>query len=358
MDFTKESLSFLEVFGLVSNTKSFLNDKINIQSDEDKIYFSQYGDDSKLIYTMDNVTKENINVTYLINQLNSMIKSCNEGDIISITPTNLAFGKNSEYKFESYDFSNSHPKSYLKMINDNDNKKFNIIDLAKYNNVKKFIANEKELNCVSLQDNHFVSFNNQIIAVSKTENNIDEKLDLSPIFFTLVNSLGLKEVTLVSLQDSQFFYFNSNNLNVFLPINDYIIPFVFSDDVKEELSQPYFVSCDRNNFMNVLHRINIVSQMNTETRVYVSFEKDKMIIESIENKEGGHGKEIVEATVSKELEGFYVILSIFYLNSIVSLLKGNTITMNMKPNKDIKAIRIVDEKDTDYYVHLPFEYVD
>ena len=355
MDFTKESLSFLEVFGLVSNTKSFLNDKINIQSDEDKIYFSQYGDDSKLIYTMDNVTKEKINVTYLTNQLNSMIKSCNEGDIISITPTNLAFGKNSEYKFESYDFTDSNPKSYLEMISKNDNKKFNIIDLAKYNNVKKFISNEKELNCISLQDNHFVSFNGQIIGISKTENNIDEQLNLSPIFFTLVNNLGLKEISLMSLQEGQFFYFNSNNLNVFLPVNDYSIPYVFGDDVKEELNQPYFVSCDRNNFANALHRISIISQMNPETRVYVSFEKDRMIIES---KDNGQGKETIEATVMKELEGFYIILSSSYLNSIVSLLKGNTISMSMKPNRDIKAIKITDEKEVDYYVHIPFEYVD
>jgi hypothetical protein len=355
MDFTKENLSFLEVFGLISNTKSFLSDKINIQSDDNTVYFSQYGDDSKLIYTMENITKEKLNVTYLTNQLNSMIKSCNDNDKISITSDGLTFGKNSEYKFESYDFTDSHPKSYLEMIEGNDNKKFKIIDLVKYNNVKKFISNEEKLNCASLQDNNLVSFNGQIIAISKTENSISEQLNLSPNFFSLVNNLGLKEVVITSLQDGQFFYFKSGNLNIFLPVNDYSIPYVFGDDVKEELNQPYFVDCDRNNLANALHRISIVSQMNPETRVYVSFEKDRMIIES---KDNGQGKETIEATVMKELEGFYVILSSSYLNSIVSLLKGNTITMYMRPNKDIKAIKIVDEKEVDYYVHIPFEYVD
>ena len=58
MQFTKQQLSFLKLYLNVSDTKSFLGDKINIKCIDDKFYFSLYGTDTKVITTFDNTKQE------------------------------------------------------------------------------------------------------------------------------------------------------------------------------------------------------------------------------------------------------------------------------------------------------------
>ncbi len=352
MEFTKQQLSFLEVFGMTTNTKSFLNDKINIQTDDSNIYFSQHTDTVKLIQVFDNITKEKINVTYSTNQFAAMVKSCQDDEKIEISSEGVKFGKNSEYKFESYDISVDDPKLLLDLVS-NKNQTYLLIDFGKINNVRNFISSDEDYNCISLQDNNYITFNGAVIAISKSDNNIEEKLYLPAIFFNIINQLKLETVNIFSLQNGEYYNFNVNGLNVFLYIKEYGIPYVFGDEIKSEFEHPYSVECCKKDISNALSRIKIMSQSNPEMRVFVKFTNNKIIIESKDNQ---YGKEEINATYDKELEDFYLILSSHYLYSIVNLLKGEIIKIFVKPDKEIKAIKIIDEKENNFYVHIPFEY--
>ena len=353
MRFTKQQLNFLEVFAMVSNTKAFLNDKVNIQTKDNKVYFSQNTDNVKLIQVLEvQGQTDQINVTYLTNQLSAMVKSCQDDDVISISAEGIKFGKNSEYKFESYDVSIDDPNTILNMAAAPE-KSYALGNFEKINTIKNFISSDENFNCISLQDNNFISYNGQVIAISTSTNDIKELLYLPSVFFNIIDKLKIKEVNLALLQNGEYYNFKSNDLNIFLSIKEYGIPYVFSSEIKSEYDHPYSVECNKKEILKALNRIKIISQSNPETRVYVQFTNNKIIIES---KDGQYGKEEVDAVYNNELKDFYVILSSSHLYSIASLLVGETVRMFLKPDKSINAVKIVYEKEENIYVHIPFEY--
>lgn len=355
MEFTKQELKFLDIFSACTGNSNnfFLNDKFSIESDEDNIYFYQYTDKVKLIYTLENKWKdENINVTYLTNPFNAMVKNCDDKEKISITQKDTKFGKKSCYEFESYDKSVEKPKVYLDMMKENQNV-YTIIDLNKINQIKSFISIEDNFNCVSLQDNYFVTYNGQIIGVSKTNNDIKELLYFPSMLFTLINSLKINEIKLNLLQNNEFYSFTNDKLNILLQKNDYALPYIFDTEIKNQFEHETKIECLKKDLLTSLQRIKIISQNNPDTRIYLKLTNNKIILES---RDSYKGIEEIEAKYNEVLENFYIILSANYLSNIISLLKGDNITIFIKPDKEIKAIKIIDDKCNDFYVHIPFEY--
>lgn len=354
MEFCKSELAFLEIFSKASNTKSFSGDKFKISTDTEKIYFSQFTEDVKLIYSFENKNKEQFEKIFSTNQFNAMIKLCGESDIISITNDEIKFGSNSSYKFETHPNMMASPDEYLNLVKDV-KEKITLVDLNKISVIKSFISPIEELNCISLQDNYFISYDGQVIGISKSSNNVDKILYFPAIFFTFIDMLKVNSAELTILQSGEYYYLNIGGLNIFLRIGNYAIPYIFDDSIKSGFEHPYKVSFNRKDFINALQKISIIAQSSKDSTVCFTCHTDKILLES---KNEQYGKEEVTATVDKELSDFYVILSSLSLINIANLFKGDIVTMFLIPTKDIQAIKIIDEKGEDYYVHIPFEYVD
>ena len=366
MQFTKQQLSFLKLYLNVSDTKSFLGDKINIKCIDDKIYFSLYGTDTKVITAFDNTNKETFENNYYVSKLANIINACKESETITIEQDLIKFGKNAEYKLESMSCNiETQPNTYLEILNNEYESKYNLVDISRI--FKSFISNTNEdYKIISLQNNHFVTYNDTVLAVSQTNNVITETLYFSPVLLTIVDYL-LKEakidfdkgnLELKKLQGGEFYGISFGDMNIFVEIKNSKLPYIFDDEIVARYDHKTKVSINNDEFKSALKRIDFLTRDNIENRVYVVIEKGRVKLESRDSQKG---YEIVDAKVDTELEGFTTILNASYLNNIVSFLKNfATVEIKIENSVDLSAVKIVGVNDAGvesdfYFVHQVYE---
>ena len=367
MQFTKQQLSFLKLYLNVSDTKSFLGDKINIKCIDDKIYFSLYGTDTKVITTFDNTNNETFENNYYVSKLANIINACKESETITIEQDLIKFGKNAEYNLESMSCNiDTPPNKYLEILNSDYESKYNLVDISRI--FKSFISNTNEdYKIISLQDNHFVTYNDTVVAISQTNNDIAETLNLSPVLLTIVDYLSKEKkinferdggLTLKKLQGGEFYGVSYSNINIFIEIKNSKLPYVFDDEIVARYNHKTKVSMDNEEFKSALKRIDFLTRDNIENRVY--FVIDEGIVK-LESRDSQKGYELVNAKVDSELEGFTTILNASYLNNIVSFLKNfANIEIQIENSKDLSAVKIVGVNDAGaesdfYFVHQVYE---
>jgi hypothetical protein len=367
MQFTKQQLSFLKLYLNVSDTKSFLGDKINIKCINDKIYFSLYGTDTKVITMFDNVNKETFENSYYVSKLANIINACKDNETITIEQDLIKFGKNAEYKLESIECNiETPPDKYLEILNNDYEAKYNLTDMSRI--FKSFISNTNEdYKIISLQDNHFVTYNDTVLAISKTNNDIKETLYFSPVLLALVDYFTKEEklnfdqnsFELKKLQGGEFYGVSYGSMNIFIEIKNSKLPYVFDEEIVTRYNHKTKIAIRNEEFKSALKRIDFLTRDNIENRVYLVIDKNTVKLESRDSQKG---YEIVNAYVDKKLIGFTTILNASYLNAIVSFLKNfNVIDIHIENSEDLSAVKIIGRKaDTDevsdfYFVHQVYE---
>jgi hypothetical protein len=367
MQFTKQQLSFLKLYLNVSDTKSFLGDKINIKCIDDKIYFSLYGTDTKVITAFDNTNNETFENNYYVSKLANIINACKDNETITIEQDLIKFGKNAEYKLESMACNiETPPSKYLEILNNDSEATYNLVDVSRI--FKSFISNTSEdYKIISLQNNHYVTYNDTVLAISQTNNTINETIYFSPVLLTVVDYFSKEakidfekgNLELKKLQGGEFYGISFGNMNIFVEIKNSKLPYVFDEEISSRFNHKTKIAIGTEEFKSALKRIDFLTRDNIENRVYLIIDKATVKLESRDSQKG---YEIVNAYVDKELVGFTTILNASYLNAIVSFLKNfNVVDIHIENSTDLSAVKICGRKsDTNevsdfYFVHQVYE---
>jgi len=356
MIFTKQELDFLKIFEKCAVRESFFQ----IKAIKEKVYFSQYSDIVKLVTVLENKTGQEFEFALKTSQFCSMLNVTREDEAISIDDGCVKFGNDSMYQFEIQEFSLlENPETYLQILGETKDT-FQLKNLDFISSIKNFISPVEQFSTVALQNNHFVASNEIVLGVVNTENKVaHDNLFFPAIFSDIVSVISDTEVSVSLLQQdtaSQFFGIKIQDTFVFLPNrNDYKLPYVFKADIMALYNHPHKVQFKREDFLNALNRIKVLSLSNVGSRLYVNFETDKMVLET---KDDEYGKEVISAIVPPELQGFYIILSTKFLLDIASRLNGENLFLYAINSKDIPAVKIDDENKDIYFVHVAYEYLD
>jgi hypothetical protein len=367
MKFTKQQLLFLKLYLNCSDTESFLGDKINIKCDNKNMYFTLYGTDTKLITTFvtDDEPFEN---NYYISKLANLINVCNDNETIVIEKDLIKFGTTAEYKLERVECNIDTPlEKYLEMVEQEAEKKYTLMDINRI--YKTFISNTNEdYKVISLQNNHFVTYNDTVLAIASSNNTIQDVLYFSPSILMIADYLVKEEkvnvgdgLQIVKLQEGEFYGITCKNINIFVEIKNSKLPYIFDEKISSMFNHKTKVSINTNDFKNALKRIDLLTRDNIESRVYFVMENGQIRLES---RDAQKGYEIVPAKVDKKLEGFTTILNASYLNAITSFLKNFENTeIHITNSEKLTAVKITGMKDDGtesdfYFVHQVYEDIE
>ncbi len=332
MKFKKEELHFLNLFSIYQDN-SINGDKIKILVDNEKIYFCQSSARSKIFYTIENVDKiENSEYVFIANQFISLIKMCRDNSSIEIKDDFIVFEDGAKYQISNYEYDEIHPKKLLENFNIENHK--TITDTNKINNIKSFIGKDVGYNNIAIMDNNFVSYNDQVLAFTNTNNNIQSDC-ISNNMLPLISYFNLEEIKVYNIDDD-FDHIQIDNVNAFFERQENQIPYIFDDDIKESYEHSNSVSINTEDFRYKLKRINIASRATMGNKISIMFKENKVILKTIETP---IAEEIIAADIDKELFDFYVIAYMSDLMAIMSHVKDENVELYITP--DINEVRTI-----------------
>lgn len=350
MIFKKKDLEFLKLYALCVDPVSITGRNFQIEKISDNtIRFSQVNDNS-YFFTDFNLT-ENIDYfcyNYPTNSIVQFLNTCSDEDEIEFNDNSIKLGNNSDYQFEKIDFSLS---GYEDLFDEAKNADYNlkIKDLQKINNIKSYIGSDRGLDTVALMNNYFVASDKQnATSAIKTENDIKEMLFLSKLSINVLSQVKIDEID-IYLDDKKY-VFNLLYTYIIIPQKEYILPNFFDANIKQFYNFDTKAKINKEKFLFALNRINVFAKDNVNSRIYMTFNKDNIVIES---KDRGYAIEKIEASIDDELIDHYVILSNNQLLNSVKTIDSNNIIIKSIPSKDPKkatTISIWPENNEDVFV--------
>lgn len=358
MKFTKEQLSFLDMFALVSDTKNIVNDKLQIQCDAEKkrVLFSINSEVTSLFYKFDMDVEKDSCFFFPINQVYQIVQLVPDDVSIDITDNVISFGKDSSYTFTqdpniipTIDFDYMH-KNLKKADSE-----FDIVDLGKTTLLKNFIGSpDTKFDAILLTNSYFVASNKtDIIGAIETSNPKDLFFYIPKMILNLVGQK--KKDTCKIIKTEGVIYTKIDDVEIFIVPCEYTLPDIFGD-IKSKLKHSTFVMFDKKVFMESLKRISVTTTNNLYNRIHLTFGKDSI---TVENKDTGYACEkVICNNVDKELCDHTIAVSSRYMELILNSFEGTTITMGVTNTSDGNTaitVRFEDEKTNRFFNHILYE---
>jgi hypothetical protein len=345
MRFLKSELEFLKVFGACADTRTFDGDKLFIitKPELNRAYFGLFTDDVKMIQQIDCSVDDTFIMNINLVQFNSMLSFCKDDEFIEFNNGKIKFGETSEYDFETFDFNIQNFNDILNMPVEGN--LFELKDISKIDQISFSIGADKEISCIAYQDNHFITYDSNILSFIKTDNNISENFYLPKIFYKLYQLYKFDTVNINKISE-QFFYMSINNMKIFMDIAEYSIPYIFSDDIKSKFEHQNKIVLNTDLFKNKLSRLKVLTQKTMYNRVFIYLNESEI---KAEIKDDYKGHEFIVTGIDKDLVGTYFICNTTSLHSVLNNYNQENITIKVSKD-EMSVIKIEDEKNNINYV--------
>ena len=355
MNFTKKELNFLKLYSFVSDTKSFLNDKVQIKVERDNALFSMFTNDVGIITCIKKCTDEAaFKSVYPIVQFNQMVESCNSDFEIEISEEHLCLGKDAEYKLNKADIELIQTDAILAEItNTAAIQSVELQDLDKLSVIKNYMG-DSGFDAVVVNSGNFIAITkNTVVGVVNTSNNKNVKFIIPKIAVLIL--LQNKITTTLILEYPSFFTASINESVLIFPKRDegyYIIPDVLDEQYQQLYNHKSKISVDKARLSTSLQRMSVISQGSPESIVSFIVNTNQLIIE---NKNSTYGQEKIVAEVDKELEGCKFTLLTKFLMLILSSLKGDVVTISASNMPEAACFKVEDEHRSGFFIIVLFE---
>lgn len=365
--FKKSELSFLETFKQCVDSSVDGGDTFNIQSKNDKIYFSQVGSNTYTLFEIEKTGE--ICLSFKTGFVANLIKTLKDDDFISFSEKGIEIGNTGFYESVVNDEVNPVLNDMIMYSESDKYTTINIKNLDKLSYVNSFVGSDDiDLSSVALNDGHFVSSDMKVICIGKTDNDKDISIAINSFVSKLISFNKLSEINVKILEmseDNKFYSFDFNGCKVFVPVKPFQLLNVnfMEKEHKEKFYHDYKIIFDKVSLKNSLDRLNLIKESSNFYRVFVSYFKDYVLIES-KDFNSNKAKEKVMADVDVKLvndsKPYQVLLSTSNLLQIVNTIKSDTVVMRTVPSSnpyDIRSVCFSDMDEKDYFIHVAYEDV-
>jgi hypothetical protein len=357
MILTKRDLGFLNLYASCVDSKNVIGKNFRIESLNGKIRFSQVTDNSVLFTDIEFNSSDKFNYNYPTQAITQFLKTCKDDDRIEFIDNAIKMSNNAEYKFESIEYTTSFTNEMFDEIisNFNSKEKITVNDLSKINLIKNYIGHETGVDAVALINNHFIATDKRTAtSCIKTNNNNIDNLFISNTCAQILTSNKFQEVNFLIEEDK--YIFKIENTFIVMSKEEYIIPDLFTDEIKQYYNFGTKLKVNRTEILFALNRINIFAKENINSRIFFTLKENEVVIES---KDKGYAIEKINAVVDAELSGHYNILSSSNLINAVNLINTENIIIKMMPSKESNVVSVFPEGNEDMFVILNvLDYVD
>ena len=353
----KEQLNFLDKYVLCIDTKTAINDKFQITCKGNKLIFSQKSNVGYLIteITYPETFEKSESVVFETATFVSLIKSIPNNSDIVITEKGINFNNNC-YDIVNTDFELDDVDEFLTIASDTTVKKFELKDIDNYFKIKEYATGDK-LDTISYQNGYFVASNRYYVTgFVKTDNfKLEDDFYFSEDTFALFSAYKVKESTIYNLED--LYFFKLEDTFVFIPKNEYILPNMFDEDVKQMYEHSFKAVINKSGIKDTLTRMKIVARNNKEGRIYIEMTEDKMIIKNTDTQFAQ--EDIKLFSIDKDISGLTLPVSVNHLSSIIDKCEGDNIELYCKPETvdpetnevdECISIKIKDETSQYFYI--------
>jgi DNA polymerase III sliding clamp (beta) subunit (PCNA family) len=365
MKFKKESLDFLELYLLCENNTDEMSSKFEVITDiKNKVVtFVQFSDYIKLITEVsleDDSLTEDFKLIYPTSKFVRLLKSCNKGEIISLTSEGIDLPLG-HYDFGTEEWSNEDDlKVFKEMLKQRPVDRINVQDLHKLVLLKPYLGS-RGLDAIHLNKGWFVSSNRfDSTGVLKTNNDQNTNFYLSLEVINICNVFKIEELTFnIYNSDPNFYTFDFGDTKVIIvERDDYDIPDVFNKDIQKEYHHDKKLFLNRTELKQSLDRIKILASENLDSRIFLTIKSDHVLIES-KDKDIEYAFEKVKSEISsEEIAGVEVVLSAVHLSNMVSSLTHENLTLSIPIKEDPVAIDLIDDNEDRFFIHCVYDPCD
>lgn len=353
MIINNKDLQFLNIFTTLSDTKTILGDKLLLSIKDGVCYFVQFGVNVKLIKKIEVNSKDNFSLLMNTNQFTQFINSLGENSDLKIINNKIFFKEDTEYSIDPLDISFPEFKNFL---DNTDTAIHKTITNFKHLQILKDYLGKDSSNVLSLMDNCFVTMDKSSICIVPTKN--DFELKSSKIFFIptnifqLIERYNIEQLN-ISIFDT-YWSFVYDGITFIISFKEYEVPYIFSKDLHSRFNHTKKISINRDQFYWALKRMSIFSQYNINSRIYLTFGKENLLIE---NRDFNKSKERVDILYcDSELQDKMVIISCQNLLKTIDNTKSNEIDIfiSIDPNNN-STIRIEDNNEGLIFIHASYK---
>jgi hypothetical protein len=354
---TKKDLGILNLYASCADSRHPIGKNFRIESLNGKIRFSQVTDNSILFTDLDFNSDNKFNYNYPTQAITQFLKTCGDDDKIEFIDNAIKMSNNAEYKFESIDYTTSFTNEMFDEVvsNFNSKEKLTVKDLNKINYIKGYIGNDAGVDAVALINSHFIATDKRTAtACIKTENKNADNFFMSNICTQILTANKFQEVNFLIEEDK--YIFKIEDTFVVLSKEKYIIPDLFTEEIKSCYNFENKVKVNQSEILLALNRINIFAKENINNRIFFTLKENEIVIES---KDKGYAIEKVNAVIDTELINHYHILSATNLINAISLINTNDIIIKIMPSKESNVISVFPAEHEDMFVILNvLDYID
>lgn len=359
MVFTKKDLKFLELYNLCvsSDATKISSSYFQIENfgNERARFLQSNSVDGITIFTDIKTTDSTKFCFYYPTRLIvQILNTCkNDNDSIEFKEGSIKLQSKSSYKFEDiqYELTSGEKEIIEEVIKSQQKSNLDIKDLKKINVVKSYTGSEPTINTVVAMKDYFISSDRRnATAAVKTLNKDIENFEFSKQIISVFGKSDLSEISINVDENKYWFRINDTYIIVKKPEEKFktIIPNIFSDEFKGFYNFETTVVIDRELFLDSLNRVNIFARENLDSRIFVNFKSNSLVIES--RDKGRLATEEIEAKVDSNLVGLEILLSNNYLIGSISNMETKNIILKISTDVTAPAISVWPDNGDDIFI--------
>lgn len=357
MKIDKSKLDFLKLYGALSETQTRLGDKIKIFSKKDDgVYFLVCTKNANLTYKLsENVDEiKDFELIFNLSDFTSLISKIPNDSFVDIDINGIKFNKNgTKYTLDTFDIEFP---IFDDSLNSDKVKTF-ILKNLNYLDALKNYTGDKKLDAVVVIDGYYFSSDRRLGCIVKTDTNLNGIIDrfyIPRIVCNYIQKFEVEELEIKVNIKEEIWGFILNGITAVIPMQVYSLPNLLEEPYINMYDHKLFIQLEKDAFKNALNRMSVVSNKNPDSRIYISFEKNKIIIES---RDYNMSREEIDCDVREEFIGKFIIVSSLYLQRIVNDIGDKKeIKLCMAENpQEVPAIKIETIEGDCKFLHILFE---
>lgn len=360
MNFTKDELNFLDLFALCTENKkdnrATIYGKIVLKTNKEKgvVSFTQYASDTNLYKEVKKEVVEDFELVMPTIQVYNLIKLLPKDCTISITKDGITFNKN-KYSFEKEDVVFPSLIKFVEKYNESE-EILVIKDLSNLNAVKSYIGSyENNLDTVNLNQKHFISKSNDVIASAKTTNDESVFYFMSKVILNVVNAFKLKDIEFKKFTDDEVNYSACRiaDTYIFIVDKEYVVPDIFLKEYKDLYGHTTKVIVEKSVLLESLSRIKLFTNPTLEHRIYFTVTNENSV--NIKTDTNSSVVETINAVADSELVGKTIVLSSISLFQVSTEFEGKLINIFIDSVGSAPTCRVEDEESKAFYILRLFD---
>lgn len=337
----------LSVFSELSDTYDKLSDKLHIDYRDGVLKFTQLGKIVKLqkVINVGNAKDEPFQLLYDTRSFVELVRGITSDFLLTQDGIKL-INKDALYTLDVED-ARGYPDIDEAFANQGQGRKIILKDIPKLAAASMYAGTDL-LSVISLQEDHFVSSDGNMVYLSRTSNSIvrgDEDgitLNIPKDLAALICKYKVPEVavTMWEINGTSCWSFSLDDIAITVVNQEYTLPNMMTDEYKQQYGHQDYVEVSRELLLEVLNRMKVVTQNNSYNRIFINIVSEDEII--VESKDHNKSKESLPALVSSKailtdpenIEA-QVVLSCNFLRRIATTLTDDAIRMYVSSNKAV-----------------------